>query len=110
MLTEVGIAPEISCSASTPADIQWMVRAGYGVALVDQRTPIDTALTTRPIAGVSWTADTAYIHHNNADHLALPLDSIRARDAKEHVRQEASHRGPGSSHPTGASCVAPRYL
>ncbi|MGA2890581.1 MAG: LysR family transcriptional regulator [Terracidiphilus sp.] len=29
MLTEVGIVPEVSCSANTPADIQWMVRAGY---------------------------------------------------------------------------------
>jgi DNA-binding transcriptional LysR family regulator len=73
MLTEVGIIPEVSCSATTPADIQWMVRAGYGVALIDQRTPIDSVLTTRPIAGINWTADTAFIHHNAADHLALPL-------------------------------------
>jgi hypothetical protein len=73
MLTEVGIVPEVSCSANTPADIQWMVRAGYGVALIDQRTPIDSALTTRPIAGIQWTADTAFVHHNDADHLALPL-------------------------------------
>ena len=73
MLTQVGIVPEVSCSASTPADIQWMVRAGYGVALIDQRTPIDSTLTTRPIAGIHWTADTAFIHHNDADHLALPL-------------------------------------
>ena len=73
MLTQVGIVPEVSCSATTPADIQWMVRAGYGVALIDQRTPIDSALTTRPIAGIHWTADTAFVHHNDADHLALPL-------------------------------------
>ena len=61
MLTQVGIVPEASCSATTPADIQWMVRAGYGVALIDQRTPIDSALTTWPIAGIHWTADTAFV-------------------------------------------------
>jgi hypothetical protein len=52
MLVDVGIDLEASCLAATPADIQWMVRAGYGVALVDQRTIPDAGLTTRPIAGI----------------------------------------------------------
>jgi hypothetical protein len=73
MLTEIGIDPEASCLAANPADIQWMVRAGYGVALVDQRTILDPGLTTRPIAGTNWTADTAFVHHKKADHLALPF-------------------------------------
>jgi hypothetical protein len=50
-----------------------MVIAGYGVALIDQRTLLDPGLTTRPIAGIHWAVDTAFVHHNNADHLALPL-------------------------------------
>jgi DNA-binding transcriptional LysR family regulator len=73
MLMDVGINPEASCLAATPADIQWMVRAGYGVALVDQRTILDSGLTTRPIAGTNWTADTAFVYHKKADHLALPF-------------------------------------
>ena len=73
LLTEVGINPEASCLAATPADIQWMVRAGYGVALVDQRTILDPGLTTRPIAGINWTADTAFVHHKKGDHFALPF-------------------------------------
>jgi DNA-binding transcriptional LysR family regulator len=73
MLLEVGIEPEASCLAATPADIQWMVRAGYGVALVDQKTILDAGITTRPIAGVRWTADTAFVHHKRANHLALPF-------------------------------------
>jgi DNA-binding transcriptional LysR family regulator len=85
MLAQVGIVPEISCSATTPADIQWMVRAGYGVALIDQKTPIDSALTTRPIAGIHWTADTAFVHHNDADHLALPLVLRFAQEIRESV-------------------------
>jgi DNA-binding transcriptional LysR family regulator len=73
MLVEVGIEPEVSCSAATPADIQLMVRSGYGVALIDQKTVLDPDLTTRPIFGVHWTADTAFVHHGEADHLALPF-------------------------------------
>jgi len=73
MLTEVGIDPEVSCCAATPSDIHWLVRAGYGVALVDQRSTLDAGLTTRPISGVHWTADTALVHHKRANHLALPF-------------------------------------
>jgi DNA-binding transcriptional LysR family regulator len=73
MLMEVGIDPEVFCSAATPADIHWLVRAGYGVALTDQRTTLDADLTTRPISGIHWTADTAFVHHKRANHLALPF-------------------------------------
>jgi DNA-binding transcriptional LysR family regulator len=95
MLTQVGIVPEVSCSATTPADIQWMVRAGYGVALIDQKTLIDPALTTRPIAGIHWTADTAFVHHNDADHLALPLV---IRLAQEMRRSMSGKKPPFKDH------------
>ena len=59
MLTQVGIVPEVSCSATTPSDIQWMVRAGNGVALMDSghpstqlsrpsQSPVFTGLQTLP--------------------------------------------------------------
>jgi DNA-binding transcriptional LysR family regulator len=73
MLAEIGIQPEVTCLAATPADIQWMVRAGYGLALIDQKTDLDPSLTTRPIAGMQWTADTAFVYHRKAEHLALPI-------------------------------------
>lgn len=73
MLLEVGINPELTCSATTPADIQTMVRAGYGLALTDQSSTLDEALTTRTVAGVEWTADTAFVHGTTANHLALPF-------------------------------------
>ena len=44
-----------------------------GLALTDQASPLDPGLTSRPIAGVNWTADTAFVHHNRADHIALPF-------------------------------------
>ena len=73
MFEEVGIAMHVACSANTPADIQWMVKAEYGLALIDQASQLDPGLTTRPIAGVNWTTDTGFVHHNRADHVALPF-------------------------------------
>ena len=35
--------------------------------------PLDPDLTTRPIAGIHWTIDSAFVHHAEADHLALPF-------------------------------------
>lgn len=73
MLAEVGIEPEVSCVATTPADIQWMVQSGNGLALIGQKTPLDPSLTTRPIANVNWTADTAFVHTVDAEHPAIPV-------------------------------------
>lgn len=73
MLSDAGIQPMLSCSAATPADIQLMVRGGYGVALVEQSWVVDPDLTTRPIAGVRWTADTAFVHHHETEHPALRI-------------------------------------
>src|ERR1700722_15299672 len=71
MLAQIGIKPVLSCLATTPADIQLMVRGGFGVALIDQSSVVDPDLTTRPIAGVRWTADTAFVHHCESSHPAL---------------------------------------
>src|SRR6185437_15192146 len=73
MLAEIGIEPEVSCLATTPADIQWMVQSGSGLALIDQKTSLDPSLTTRPIANVSWTTETAFVHPMCAEHPALPV-------------------------------------
>src|SRR6185437_560433 len=67
MLAEIRIEPEVSCLATTPADIQWMVQSSSGLALIDQKTPLDPSLTTRPIANVNWTVDTAFVHPVGAE-------------------------------------------
>jgi DNA-binding transcriptional LysR family regulator len=71
MLSQVGIKPTVSCLATTPADIHLMVRGGYGVALIEQSSIVDADLTTRAIAGVRWTADTAFVHNCESSHPAL---------------------------------------
>ncbi|HZY61087.1 MAG TPA: LysR family transcriptional regulator [Edaphobacter sp.] len=73
MLAEIGVYPNVTNLVATPTDIQWMVKAGYGLALIDNETALDPALTTRPVAGVRWTADTAFAHRSGAEHLALPI-------------------------------------
>jgi DNA-binding transcriptional LysR family regulator len=73
MFEEVGIPLHLACWATTPAQIQWMIKAGYGLALIDQTSFLDSGLVTRPLAGINWTADTAFVHHSRADHIALPF-------------------------------------
>ncbi|MBS1821329.1 MAG: LysR family transcriptional regulator [Acidobacteria bacterium] len=73
MLAEIGIEPEVSCLATTPADIQWMVQSGSGLALINQKIPLDPSLTTRPVTNVNWTTDTAFVHPVCAEHPALPV-------------------------------------
>jgi DNA-binding transcriptional LysR family regulator len=96
MFQEVGIHVDLACSASTPADMQWMVKAGYGLALIDQFSSLDAGLTTRPIAGVKWTADTAFIHHNRGDHIAIPFVE---RSLSHHWRDSKRKKHPSESVP-----------
>lgn len=73
MFAEVDIPLHLASSAATPADIQWMVKENYGLALIDQLSPVEPGLVTRPIAGVHWTADTAFVSSRVGTHMALPF-------------------------------------
>jgi len=73
MFAEVNIFVHVACSARTPGEIQWMVKERYGLALIDQLSPLDPGLITRPLAGLNWTADAAFVYLNLADHVALPF-------------------------------------
>ena len=53
--------------------MQWMVKENYGLALIDQLSALEAGLITRPIAGVNWTADTAFVTSKESAHMALPL-------------------------------------
>jgi DNA-binding transcriptional LysR family regulator len=71
MFSELGIDLHLASSAATPADIQMMVKQGYGLALIDQLSPLDTGLITRPLSGLKWTADFAFVTARNRKHMAL---------------------------------------
>lgn len=71
MFYELGLPLHLASSAATPADIQMMVRQGYGLALIDQLWPLEAGLITRPLAGLNWTADTAFVTAKTRKHMAL---------------------------------------
>jgi DNA-binding transcriptional LysR family regulator len=104
MFSDVGIPLRLANSARTLSDIQWMVKAGYGLALVDQLSPLESGLITRPIAGVNWTADTAFVHQSRADHIALPfIERFLQEDWKESRRKK---RTSGSIRPEQLKLLA----
>jgi DNA-binding transcriptional LysR family regulator len=73
MFAEVGLSIHMVCAARTSTEIQWMVKEHFGLALIDQLSPLDSGLITRPLAGLNWTADTAFVYLNQMDHVALPF-------------------------------------
>lgn len=73
MFTEAGIPFNLVCAARTPSEIQWMVKERYGLALIDQLLPLESGLVARTIAGLNWTADTAFVHAKGVGHVSLPF-------------------------------------
>lgn len=53
MFDAAGVKLHIGCSARTPAEIQWMVKERYGLALIDQLLPLEPGLVTRPLLGLN---------------------------------------------------------
>ena len=93
MLAECGVRPVVSCAAATPSDVQWMVQKSFGLALIDGQMKLEPSLTTRAVAGVAWTADTAFAHHCGAEHLALPLLARHLRKASNPRFRRSERRG-----------------
>jgi LysR family hydrogen peroxide-inducible transcriptional activator len=73
MFAEIGIPLHLASSAATPADMQLMVKQGYGLALMDQLCPLEPGLINRPISGLSWTSDTAFVTTKGSNHMAIPF-------------------------------------
>jgi len=67
-----------------------MVKERYGLALIDQLSPLDPSLVTRPLAGLNWTADTAFVYLNQADHVALPFIERFLRETWTDSRRKKS--------------------
>jgi LysR family hydrogen peroxide-inducible transcriptional activator len=81
MFAEVGIPLNLANSAATPSDMQWMVKEKYGLALIDQLSALEAGLITRTVAGMNWTADTAFVTSKESNHIALPL-------LEKHLRED----------------------
>jgi DNA-binding transcriptional LysR family regulator len=73
LLEDAGVKVENYSRASHPTEMQTLVRDGYGFALVREGIVLDSALTTRPIAGVDWTVDSAVIYHHQRHPKSIPI-------------------------------------
>ncbi len=84
-LNEVGIKIGEYSRASHPSELQMLVKEGHGFALIREGTLIDDALTTRRIASVDWTVDTAVIYHRHRYPKTIPIliKQLRRELAKE---------------------------
>jgi DNA-binding transcriptional LysR family regulator len=63
LLAEAGVQIGEFSRVSHPAEAQALVKAGYGLALIREGTILDTELTTRPVAGVDWAVETAFVYN-----------------------------------------------
>jgi DNA-binding transcriptional LysR family regulator len=73
LLREVGVRLGDYSSASHPTEMQRLVIDGYGLTLIREGTPLDPELTTRPILGVDWTVDTAFVYHRKRHPETIPV-------------------------------------
>ena len=73
LLAEIGIEIEDYSHASHPFEMQALVKDGHGFTLIREGTILDEELTTRPIAGVDWTVDTAVIYRKQRHAKTIPL-------------------------------------
>lgn len=73
LLRVAGVQVEEYSTASHPSEMQALVKDGHGFALIREGTILDEELTTRPIAGVDWTVDTALIYHKERHPKTVPI-------------------------------------
>jgi DNA-binding transcriptional LysR family regulator len=93
LLNGVGIHLREYSRASHPTELQALVKEGYGFALIREGTALDPQLTTRAIAGVNWTVDTAIIYHLHRFPKSIPVM----------VRKFRREYGRGASAPLPAA-------
>ena len=98
MFKELGVALRPSKPTLNIDHIQWMVKEGVCYSLIRASRPLINGLVTRPIAGVDWTIDTAFVtkaeHENPAlswfvEELAKHFRTIAGDSRKEARRLRA---------------------
>ena len=83
LLSRAGIALEPTRFASAPSEVQWMVKQGWGYALMHESTVLDPELVFRPITGVDIFIESAFVYQAASQNPALQL---LACDLKTHFQ------------------------
>ena len=83
MFSDVGITP-LPCTPTMNIEhVQWMVNEGVCYSLIRASRSLHSGLVTRPIAGVDWTIDSAFISRPGSQHPAL---SLFIQELRKHFR------------------------
>lgn len=73
LLSRAGIALEPTRFVSAPSEVQWMVKQGWGYALIHETTVLDPELVCRPITGVDLFIESAFVYQAASQQPALQL-------------------------------------
>jgi DNA-binding transcriptional LysR family regulator len=90
LLDGAGVRIEECSRASNPFEMQMLVKEGHGITLIREGTSLDDELTTRPIAGVDWTVDTAVIYHKQRHPKTVP---VLVRNLKKNFNEDPKPAG-----------------
>lgn len=93
-LSRVGIRVGDFSRASHPTEIQQLVKDGYGLTFVREGTELDPDLTTRPILGVDWTVDTAFVCHRERRPPTIP---VLIRHLRRHIAATRKENDPSGT-------------
>lgn len=93
LLHEAGITIQEYSRASHPFEMQALVKDGHGFALIREGTALDSELTTRAIAGMDWTVDTALIYRKHHPPSTIPVlvKMVKLQLAKEKSDPKTNH-------------------
>ncbi|WP_263368877.1 LysR family transcriptional regulator [Edaphobacter bradus] len=93
LLADVGVRVAEYSRASHPSEMQTLVKGGHGFTLIREGTTLDDDLTTRPIAGVNWTVDTAVIYHKLRHPKTVPILVRKfARQLHQNAKETKPHK------------------
>jgi DNA-binding transcriptional LysR family regulator len=72
-LSEAGAQVDDFAQASHPAELQDLVKDGYGIALIREGMELDPDLTAKPVAGVDWTMGSSVVYHKQRHPKSIPV-------------------------------------
>lgn len=95
LLLELGVRFEEHSHASHPHEMQEAILSGSGFALMREGTSLINGLTTRPIIGVEWTFDTAFVYRASRSQI-LPVlaKSLRKQYARSVIKIAGRKKEP----------------
>jgi DNA-binding transcriptional LysR family regulator len=92
-LADAGVRLDEYSRASHPSEMQMLVKEGHGFTLIREGSILDDELTTRPIAGVDWTVDTAVIYHKLRHPKTVPILVRKlGRQSHQNAQETKSHK------------------